>query len=154
MPLKQFIAANAVMGSLKVLNKKQAFQEISERAARISGLGEREILDALWQREKLGSTGIGNGVAIPHCKLPRAGRIFGLFAHLDQPIDFDATDGAPVDLIFVLIAPENAGADHLKALSQIARTLRRDNLISILRATRDEAAIFTLLAGEEQSDAA
>ena len=154
MPLKQFIAADAVMGSLKVLNKKQALQEISERAAKISGLGEREIFDALWQREKLGSTGIGNGIAIPHCKLPRAGRIFGLFIHLDHPIDFDATDGAPVDLIFVLIAPEGAGADHLKALSQIARTLRGTSYTQMLRATHDDGALYTLLTGAQESDAA
>lgn len=154
MPVTEFIAANAVMGSLKVLNKKQAFQEISARAAKISGLGEREIFDALWQREKLGSTGIGNGLAIPHCKLPRAGRIFGIFAQLDQPIDFDATDGAPVDLIFALIAPEGSGADHLKALSQIARAFRSDHFTSMLRAARDESALYSLITDVPRSDAA
>ncbi len=154
MPMTEFIDANAIMSSLRVNTKKQAFQEIAERAARVSGLGEREIFDALWQREKLGSTGVGNGVAIPHCKLARAGRMFGIVAQLDQPIDFEATDGAPVDLIFALIAPESAGADHLKALSQIARTLRSAGIAKMLRAARDPEAIYTLLTDSPRSDAA
>ncbi len=154
MQLKDFIASNAVLPSVKVASKKQLFQEISERAALISGIGEREIFDTLWQREKLGSTGVGNGIAIPHGKLAKAGRMFGLFVRLDNPVDFDATDGIPVDLVCVLIAPEAAGADHLKALAQVARTLRDSTFATLLRATRDEAGIYALLTGSPTSHAA
>jgi nitrogen PTS system EIIA component len=154
MQLKDFIAQNAILPTIKVANKKQLFQEISARAALISGIGEREIFDTLWQREKLGSTGVGNGIAIPHGKLAKAGRMFGLFVRLDTPVDFDATDGIPVDLVCVLIAPESAGADHLKALAQVARTLRDSAFTTLLRATRDEAGIYALLTGSPTSHAA
>lgn len=154
MQLKDFIAQNAILPALKVANKKQLLQEVSTRAALISGLGEREIFDALWHREKLGSTGIGNGIAIPHGKLAKAGRMFGLFARLDTAVDFDANDGVPVDLVCVLIAPESAGADHLKALAQIARSLREPSFTALLRATRDDAGIYALLTGTPASHAA
>lgn len=154
MQLKDFIAPNAVIAASKAASKKQLFQEISARAAFISGIPEREIFDALWHREKLGSTGVGNGVAIPHGKLAKAGRIFGLFVRLEAPVDFDATDGVPVDLVCVLIAPEAAGADHLKALAQIARTLREASFTSLLRATRDESGLYSLLTGAPKSFAA
>ena len=144
---KDVIAQNAIMQSVKAANKKQLFMEISARAALISGIGEREIFDALWRREKLGSTGVGNGIAIPHGKLVKAGRMFGLFVRLDSPVDFDSTDGTPVDLVCVLIAPESAGADHLKALAQVARTLRNSTFTNLLRATRDESSLFSLLNG-------
>lgn len=154
MQLKDFIGQNAILPALKVTGKKQLFQEISARAAMISGIGEREIFDTLWQREKLGSTGVGNGIAIPHGKLAKAGRMFGLFVRLDNPVDFDATDGIPVDLVCVLIAPESAGADHLKALAQVARRLRDTAFTTLLRATRDDAGIYTLLTGNPTSHAA
>jgi len=112
MPLSDLVAPQAVIPALKVNNKKQALQEIAARAADLSGLSEREILEIVQQREKLGSTGIGNGIAIPHGKLMKLGRLFGLFARLDRPIDFESLDGQPVDLIFLLLAPEAAGADH------------------------------------------
>ncbi len=154
MHLRDFIALNAIMPSVKVSNKKQLFQEFSTRAALISGIGERDIFDALWQREKLGSTGVGNGIAIPHGKLAKAGRMFGLFTRLENPVDFDAMDGIPVDLACVLIAPESAGADHLKALAHVARTLRDASFVALLRATRDEVGLFSLLTGEPASYAA
>jgi PTS system nitrogen regulatory IIA component len=154
MQLRDFIAPNAILPGLRVTSKKQLFQELSARAALLSGIGEREIFDVLWQREKLGSTGVGNGIAIPHGKLAKAGRMFGLFARLESTIDFDATDGTPVDLVCVLIAPETAGADHLKALAQIARTLRDPAFTTLLRATRDEAGIYALLTGSPTSHAA
>lgn len=154
MQLKDFISQNAVLPALKVVTKKQLFQEISARAAVISGIGEREIFDTLWQREKLGSTGVGNGIAIPHGKLAKAGRMFGVFARLENPVEFDATDGIPVDLVCVLIAPETAGADHLKALAQVARTLRDSSFTSLIRSTRDEAGIYALLTGRPTSHAA
>ena len=109
MSLSQLLKPDAVLAALRVNGKKQALQEMSERAALVSGLPAREIFDALLQRERLGSTGVGDGVAIPHGKLAKCQRIFGVFARLERPIDFEAPDGLPVDLIFLLIAPEAAG---------------------------------------------
>src|SRR5690606_5757367 len=116
--------------------------------AALTGLAERVIFETLLQREKLGSTGIGLGIAIPHGKLPTLDRIFGLFARLDRPIDFEALDGNPVDLIFLLLAPEGAGADHLKALARIAR-LRRDlEVARKLRESREADALYAVLTDE------
>ena len=154
MSLTTLITPEGVLPSLKVNGKKQALQELSARAAKISGLPEREIFDSLLQRERLGSTGVGNGVAIPHGKLPKATEIFGVFARLERPVDFEALDGAPVDLVFLLIAPETSGADHLKALSQIARVLRDPAMTAKLRSLRDPSAIYAVLTQEPASHAA
>ncbi len=140
--------------ALKVKNKKQAIQELAARAAELTGQNERAILDILLQREKLGSTAVGNGVAIPHGKLPRLGRLFGLFARLERAIDFEALDGAPVDLIFLLLAPEAAGADHLKALARVARLLRDPEIARKLRDSRDADALYAVLAVPPASSAA
>jgi PTS system nitrogen regulatory IIA component len=145
MTLTDLVAPQAVIPALKVNNKKQAIQELAARAADLTGLGEREILDVLLQREKLGSTGIGNGIAIPHGKLAKLDRLFGLFARLDRPIDFEALDGQPVDLIFLLLAPETAGADHLKALARVARLMRAPETAKMLRESRDAEAIYAVL---------
>jgi PTS system nitrogen regulatory IIA component len=145
MPLDDLLAAHAVLPALKVKNKKQALQELSAQAAQACGREAREIFEVLLQRERLGSTGIGNGVAIPHGKLARLERLCGLFARLERPVDFDSLDGEPVDLIFLLLAPEGAGADHLKALARIARILRDERVAEQLRAARDENAIRALL---------
>jgi PTS system nitrogen regulatory IIA component len=146
MPLADLVAPNAVMAALKVNGKKQALQELSARAAELSGQNERAIFEILMQREKLGSTGVGNGIAIPHGKLPKLNKLFGLFARLARPVDFDALDGQPVDLIFLLLAPEGAGADHLKALARVARLLRDPELARKLRDSRDAEAIYAVLA--------
>src|SRR5690348_7420620 len=146
MMLTDFVASNAVVAALKVNSKKQAIQELAARAADLTGQSEKEILEILLQREKLGSTGVGSGVAIPHGKLPKLGRLFGLFARLERGIDFEALDGQPVDLIFLLLAPEGAGADHLKALARIARLLRDQDVAKKLRASRDAQAIYSVLA--------
>ncbi|MES1155796.1 MAG: PTS sugar transporter subunit IIA, partial [Pseudorhodoplanes sp.] len=106
----------------------------------------RTVFETLLQREKLGSTGIGHGIAIPHGKLSKLERLFGLFARLDRPIDFESLDGQPVDLIFLLLAPEGAGADHLKALARVARLLRDPDTASKLRDSRDADAIYAVLA--------
>lgn len=145
MSLHDLIDNNSVIASLRVTTKKQALQEISERASAISGLPAREIFDSLLQRERLGSTGVGGGIAIPHGKLPRVTQMLGLFARLDKPIDYEALDGEPVDLIFLLLAPEAAGADHLKALSRVARALRDPSLTARLRATKDASGLYLLL---------
>jgi nitrogen PTS system EIIA component len=154
MRLTDLIGPEAIAPSLRANSKKQVLLELSERAARISGLKPREIFDALLQRERLGSTGTGNGVALPHTKLAKCKTIFGVFARLEKPIDFAATDAAPVDLVFLLIAPESAGADHLKALARIARVLRDPAIAAKLRATRDPAALYAVLTQEPASHAA
>jgi nitrogen PTS system EIIA component len=154
MPLNDLLTPDAIIPALRVNGKKQALQEMSERAAIASGLPAREIFDSLLQRERLGSTGVGDGIAIPHGKLGKCGRIFGIFARLERAIDFEALDGLPVDLIFLLIAPESAGADHLKALAMIARVLRDPHLAAQLRATRDASALYSLLTLTQTSNAA
>jgi nitrogen PTS system EIIA component len=154
MALTDLLSPEAIFSALRVNGKKQALQEMSERAAQVSGLPAREIFDSLLQRERLGSTGVGDGIAIPHGKLAKCNRIFGIFARLERAIDFEALDGLPVDLIFLLIAPESAGADHLKALAGIARVLRDPEMAAQLRATRDASALYSLLTLTPTSHAA
>ena len=146
MPLTDLVVPNAVIPALKVNSKKQAIAELAAKAAALTGQSERDILEILLQREKLGSTGVGNGVAIPHGKLPKLGKLFGLFARLDRPVDFEALDNQPVDLIFLLLAPEGAGADHLKALARVARLLRDPDIVDKLRSSRDADALYAVLA--------
>ena len=154
MTLTDLVAPNAIIPALRVNNKKQAIQELAARAAELSGQNERAILEILLQREKLGSTAFGNGVAIPHGKLPKLGRLFGLLARLEKPIDFEALDEQPVDLIFLLLAPEAAGADHLKALARVARLLRDPEIARKLRDSRDADALYAVLAMPPASSAA
>src|SRR5215212_1710715 len=146
MPLTDLVAPNAVVPALKVNGKKQAIQELAARAAKLTGQNERLIFETLMQREKLGSTGIGNGIAIPHGKLAKLEKLVGLFARLDRPIDFEALDSQQVDLIFLLLAPEGAGADHLKALARVARLLREPETVARLRESRDADALYAVLA--------
>ncbi len=146
MPLTDLVAPNAIVPALKVISKKQVLQELAAKAAELTGQTDRAILDVLMQREKLGSTGIGHGIAIPHGKLPKLEHLFGMFARLERPIDFDALDRQPVDLVFLLLAPEGAGADHLKALARIARLLRDEAIANRLRNSRDQEAIYSVLA--------
>src|SRR5437588_11545163 len=109
MTITDLVAPEAILPALKVNNKKQALQELAARAAALTGQNERSIFEILLQREKLGSTGVGNGIAIPHGKLATLNKLFGLFARLARPVDFEALDGQPVDLVFLLLAPEGAG---------------------------------------------
>jgi PTS system nitrogen regulatory IIA component len=146
MSLTDLIAPNAVIPALKVTSKKQAIQDLAARAAQLTGYNEHTIAEILLQREKLGSTGVGNGIAIPHGKLPNLTKLFGMFARLERPIDFEALDGQPVDLIFLLLAPETAGADHLKALARIARLLRDPDVALKLRESHDADALYAVLA--------
>jgi nitrogen PTS system EIIA component len=154
MQLTDLITPEAILPSLRVNTKKQVLQELSERSAIIADLLPREVFDALLQRERLGSTGTGNGVAIPHGKLVKCKNIFGIFARLEKPIDFDSIDGAPVDLVFMLIAPEASGADHLKALARIARVFRDPGITAPLRAPRDAEVLYAVLTQEPASNAA
>ena len=146
MPLTDLIAPDAVIPALKVISKKQALQELAARAAALTGQNERSIVEVLMQREKLGSTAVGNGIAIPHGKLPKLEKLFGMFARLGRPIDFEALDAQPVDLVFLLLAPEGAGADHLKALARVARLLRDPDVVHKLRASQDAEALYAVLA--------
>ena len=154
MDLSDLIEVPAILPALKANSKKQLLQLLAERAGSITGIPEREIFDTILQRERLGSTGVGNGIAIPHGKLPGVKRITGVFARLDQPVDFDSLDDQPADLIFLLLAPEGAGADHLKALSRIARVLRDGETVAKIRGTRDASAIHALLSETRGSKAA
>jgi PTS system nitrogen regulatory IIA component len=154
MLLTDLVATNAIIPALKVTSKKQVLAELASKAADLSGQNERTILEILQQREKLGSTGVGNGIAIPHGKLPKLGKLFGLFARLERPVDFEALDGQPVDLIFLLLAPEAAGADHLKALARVARLLRDPEVARKLRDSRDADALYAVLAMPAASSAA
>src|ERR1044072_2370253 len=124
MLLTDLVAPKVIIPALKVKSKQNILQELATTDAELCGQGERTILEILQQREKLGSTGVGNGIAIPHGKLPKLNKLFGLFARLERPVAFEALDGQPVSLIFLLLAPEGAGADHLKALARFARVLR------------------------------
>ena len=146
MSLEDLVSQEAIIPSLKANTKKQAIQLLAEHAGVLLGRPSRDIFDQLLQRERLGSTGIGHGVAIPHARLAGLDRIVGLFARLDKPIDFEAVDDEPVDLLFLLLASEGEGADHLKALSRIARMLRDSATADKLRATRDAATLYAILA--------
>ncbi len=154
MDLSDLLDVSAVLPTLKANSKKQLLQLLSERAAVVTGIPERDIFDTVLQRERLGSTGVGNGIAIPHGKLPGVTEITGVFARLDVPVDFEALDDQPVDLVFLLLAPEGAGADHLKALSRIARVLRDPETVAKIRGTRDATAILALLDATPASHAA
>lgn len=154
MDLSDLLVIDAILPRLKAGNKKQALQEMAAKAATLTGRDERDIFETLMQREKLGSTGVGHGVAIPHGKLAGLDRLVGVFALLDRPIDFDSLDGEPVNVMFLLLAPESAGADHLKALARIARVLRDEETAAKLRAADDAAAMYTLLTENARSDAA
>ena len=153
MDLSDLIEVPAIMPALRANSKKQLLQLLAERAAAITGLPEREVFDTILQRERLGSTGVGNGIAIPHGKLAGVKRITGVFGRLDAPVDFEALDDQPVDLVFMLLAPEGAGADHLKALSRIARALRDQDLVARLRSSDTVPAIEACL-NQEQASAA
>lgn len=153
MALADLLQQDAIIPALKVNSKKQLLQELAAKAARITGISEREVFDVILQREKLGSTGVGHGIAIPHGKLASIHKITGVFARLETPVDFEALDDQPVDLVFLLLAPEGAGADHLKALSRIARALRDPELVAKLRATDSDTAIYAFL-NQEQATAA
>ncbi|RVN08302.1 PTS IIA-like nitrogen-regulatory protein PtsN [Sinorhizobium meliloti] len=154
MALAGLLHQNAIIPAMRANSKKQLLQELAAKASKLTGLPEREIFDVIVQRERLGSTGVGNGIAIPHGKLSNLPSIVGIFARLDAPVDFEALDDQPVDLVFLLLAPEGAGADHLKALSRIARVLRDHDMVSRIRASDSASAIYTLLSDDTTSHAA
>ena len=148
------ITPHAILPNLKAGNKKQALQELARKASELTGQHERAIFDVLLERERLGTTGVGHGIAIPHGKLSSLDRVHGVFARLERPIDFDAIDEQPVDLIFLLLAPEQAGADHLKALARVSRLLRDQSVCEKLRGAQSGDAIYALLTQHEASPSA
>lgn len=154
MTVSSLITAEAVVAGIKGNGKKQVLQELAAEIARISSLSERQVFETLLQRERLGTTGIGQGIAIPHGRMAGLTHLVGLFARLARPIDFEALDGEPVDLVFVLLAPEDAGADHLQALARIARLFRAPGVAQKLRQTEDPAALYAILTAANASRAA
>jgi len=154
MNLEDLVDPQGVVANLKVTSKKQALQELAALAAKIANLPERSVFETLLERERLGSTGVGQGIAIPHGKLGQLTRLHGIFARLETPIDFDAVDDQPVDLIFLLLAPESAGADHLKALARISRLMRNQAITDKLRGTNKPEALYALLTEPTASNAA
>lgn len=154
MEIADLLDTESVIAKLPATSKKQALQELAKRAARITGVHERAIFDVLLERERLGTTGVGNGIAIPHGKLSELTRMYGMFARLEKPIDFDSVDERPVDLIFLLLAPEGAGADHLKALARVSRLLRDRAICEKLRGSDDPDALYALLTESTASHAA
>ncbi|MBM3502408.1 MAG: PTS IIA-like nitrogen regulatory protein PtsN [Alphaproteobacteria bacterium] len=145
MEITEILSLEAVVPSLKATSKKQLLQELAARAARITGEPERKIFDVLLERERLGTTGVGNGVAIPHGRLPGLKRLYGLFVRMDEAVAFDAIDDAPIDLVFLLLAPDVAGADHLKALARVSRLLRDRGICEKLRASESRDALYAIL---------
>lgn len=145
MEITDLLAPEAVLPSLKAQGKKQLLQELAERIASFCDVPERRIFETLIERERLGSTGMGQGIAIPHGRLAGLKKITGMFARLESPIAYDAVDNQPVDLVFLLLAPEGAGADHLKALARVSRLLRNQQTCEKLRAAKDSEVLYALL---------
>lgn len=154
MTVASLLTPESVLAGIKGSGKKQILQELAACLEKIAGLSGRGIFETLLQRERLGTTGIGQGIAIPHGRIAGLSRLVGLFARLQKPVEFDAIDGEPVDLVFVLLAPEDAGADHLQALARIARTFRDSAIVQKLRQTEDPAALYAILTAGTASRAA
>lgn len=152
--LSDIISADRIDADLSTANKKGLFQQLATAASRRTGLPAKIIAAALSEREKIGSTGFGGGCAIPHAKLAGLETVFGFFARLDAPIEFQSVDGLPVDLVFLLLSPPDAGAEHLKALASVSRALRDRALTAKLRGARSRDALFALLTGAEGRNAA
>ena len=154
MEIADILQPNGVIANLRAANKRQALQELAKRAAQLTGKHERAVFEVLLERERLGTTGIGHGTAIPHGRMPDLPQIYALFARLEKPIDFEAIDNQPVDLIFLLLTPANSGADHLKALARISRLLRDKAMCDKLRGTDRADALYALLTDRAASHAA
>ena len=149
MEIKDILQPEAVLSGLKPAGKKQVLQELARQAATVTRVNERKIFETLMERERLGTTGVGSGIAIPHGKLSELSRLYGVFARLEKPVDFDAIDEQPVDLIFLLLAPEAAGADHLKALARVSRLLRDAGTCEKLRGAKTADGLYLLLTQSE-----
>lgn len=149
MLLSEILGPGAVRTLGQVTSKKRLFQELADLAHAQYGLNASEVLDALQERESLGPTGVGQGVALPHARLHNLDRVVGVFLRLEKPLDFDAVDRKPVDLVFALLAPESGGVNHLKALALVSRTLRDTDLRNKLRANDSPTALHAVLAAAQ-----
>jgi len=154
MNLSSLLYPATVRAHVQVDSKKALFPYIGDLAARSLGLDSGEVAEALLERERLGSTGFGRGIALPHAKMPDLGGVRGLFLQLARPIEFQAVDGLSVDLLFVLLSPLDAGADHLKALAGVSRMLRNESMAERLRGAKNDEALYALLVDNEARDAA
>lgn len=154
MEIADLLSTGRVVDRLTASSKKQVLQELAQRAAAATGLHERAIFEVLLERERLGSTAVGKGTAIPHGKMGGLKQIYGLFARLEQPVDFEAIDDQPVDLVFLLLAPEAAGADHLKALARVSRLLRSATRCDKIRRAADAKALHALLTADTATQVA
>ena len=154
MELGDILATDGIVPQLTSTTKKQALEDLAGLASKSTGLDAREVFNALVHRERLGSTGLGRGIAIPHVKFKSLKTIVCIFARLTTPIDFDSPDGEPVDLVFLLLAPEHAGGDHLKALARISRLVREPSVLDQLRNAPDKAALKSLLTAPASPQAA
>ena len=154
MEISDLLTSDRVVDRLPAASKKQVIQEISRRAAAVTGLDERSVFSVLLERERLGTTGVGEGVAIPHGKIPDLDGLYGFFARLDRAIDFDSNDERPVDLVFLLLAQEGASADHLKALARVSRLMRDPAIREDLRHAADARALHSILTANGRVRAA
>lgn len=154
MEIADLIAPDGIIPTLRAGSKKQALQDLAKKAAEITGEHERAVFEVLMERERLGTTGVGNGIAIPHGKIASLTRLYGVFARIEEPVDFQAIDDQPVDLVFLLLAPEDAGADHLKALARVSRLLRDAATCEKLRGTDSGDALYALLTDSTEHRAA
>src|SRR5205085_4083737 len=154
MQLSEFLDFDSIKSSLSGGNKRSLLQQLAQAAAQRLGREPAEILASVVERERLGSTGFGQGVAIPHGKIEGLTQIFGMFARLSEPIDYKAIDGAPVDLVFLLLSPPDAGADHLKALAAVSRVTRHAPTLEKMRGARSRDALAAVLLGAGERDAA
>ena len=154
MDLSRLLKPAAVKVLGHVTSKKRLFQDLGDIARDVYGMDASDTVDALQERESLGPTGVGHGVALPHARLHGLDAVVGIFLRLEKPLDFDAVDRQPVDLVFALFAPEDAGVDHLKALALVSRKLRNATVCTKLRANADPATLYAILTEGEATQAA
>ncbi len=154
MHFSTLLAPQAVKVVSDVSSKKRLMQAIADLAETQVDIPAAQIFEALQERESLGPTGVGNGIALPHARLENMDGVKGVFTRLDRPIAFDAADRQPVDLIFTLLAPVDSGVDHLKALALVSRTFRDPSLCAKLRANNDPVTLYTLLTESQATQAA
>jgi len=152
--MRDLLVAEAVLSRFEGTSKKQVLQDLAAHAAALLSIDAQTIFDVLWEREKLGTTGVGGGIAIPHGRIAGLENVKAIFAQLKAPIDFEAVDEKPVDLIFLLLAPTDAGADHLHALATVSRTLRDAHLCERLRAAKNQETLYRLLMETPSAEAA
>lgn len=145
MKISEIVSPESVFIDMKANNKRHLLQELAEKAAGYAGIDKRVAVDSVWERENLGSTGYGNGTAFPHARIDGLKKVVAVFGRLSQPIDFNAVDGKPVDLVFLLISPENSGADHLTALATVSRVLKNPDICEKLRQAGSCQEIMAIL---------